>query len=108
MEGGWEEGRCSQRGVSRQSSPCLPPSLHPQAASPLFIPLQGNYLILIKMSQGIHKYIHSQLQEFHSARGALLLSALLGLGHTFPASPDMEWCPHGCPGYPSSLHPKFL
>lgn len=66
-------------GVSRQSSPCLPPSLHPKAASPLFIPLQGNSLIPIKMSQGMHKYIHNTWhQEFHGARGALLLSALLG------------------------------
>lgn len=68
---------CSARCLQAEQS--LPPSsLHPKAASPLFIPLQGNYLILIKMSQGIHKYIQTPYQEFHSAQGALLLSALLG------------------------------
>lgn len=68
--------RCSEVSSGRAVTLCLPISLHPKAAFSLFIPLQGNSLIIIKMSEGIHKYIHSlneEMPEFAERRGDLWL-----------------------------------
>lgn len=55
----WERDMdCSEVSFGRAVTLCFPTFLHPKAAFSLFIPLQGNYLIIIKMSKGIHKYIH--------------------------------------------------
>lgn len=53
----------SEVSLGRAVTLCLPTFLHPKAAFSLFIPLQGNYLIIIKMSEGIHKYIHTLNEE---------------------------------------------
>lgn len=55
---------CSEVFLGRAVTLCLLPTfLHPKAAFSLFIPLQGNYLIIIKMSEGIYKYIHTLNEE---------------------------------------------
>lgn len=64
-DGGVWEGdmHCSEVSLGKALTLCLPTLLHPKAAFSLFIPLQGNYLIIIKMSEGIHKYIHTLNEE---------------------------------------------
>lgn len=61
----WERDVCcSEVSLGRAVTLCLLPTfLHPKAAFSLFIPLQGNYLIIIKMSEGIYKYIHTLNEE---------------------------------------------
>ena len=62
--GAWEgDMRCSEVSLGRAVTLCLPTFLYPKAAFSLFIPLQGNHLIIIKMSEGIHKYIHTLNEE---------------------------------------------
>lgn len=59
----------SEVSLGRAVTLCLPTFLHPKAAFSLFIPLQGNYLIIIKMSEGIHKYIHTLNEQLPQCTG---------------------------------------
>lgn len=86
--GVWEgDMHCSEVTLGRAVMLCLPAFLHPKAAFSLFIPLQGNYLIIIKVSEGIHKYIHTlneELPQCTERRGDLWAP---GLPPWFP-----PWC----------------
>lgn len=54
---------CSKVSSGRAVTLCLLASQYLLAAFSLFIPLQGNSLIIIKMSEGIHKCIHTLNEE---------------------------------------------
>lgn len=73
--GVWEgDVPCSEVSLGRAVTLCLPAFLHPKAAFSLFIPLQGNHLIIIKMSEAIHRYIHTlneELSQYTERRGDL-------------------------------------
>lgn len=73
----WEgEAHYSRASSGRAVILCLRASLYPPAAFSLFIPLQGNSLIIIKMSEGIHKYIHTlneKMPQCKERRGDLWL-----------------------------------
>lgn len=82
--------QCSEVSSGRAVTLCLPSFLHPKAAFSLFIPLQGNYLIIIKMSEGIHKYIYTlneELPQYTERRGDLRAP---GLPPWF-----LPWCSSG-------------